>query len=200
VAPPADCWTAPPAEAFAVDAKQRRREQRRLDRLQEAPSGPGPQRDRDRDRDEIAVLVETFRRGFAELDLAALTSIWDPDFDVIHCPIERAQPLHGKSAIDGYYDAYVARFARVHAMELGDLSIDVLGDAALAFFGFHFEGDLADGSGSFAVDGRDTIGFRRVGGRWAAIHYHESSAGSFPGTPGRQPSSAASAASSTRSA
>jgi ketosteroid isomerase-like protein len=183
-----------------VDAKQRRREQRRLYRLQEAPSGPGPQRDRDRDRDEIAVLVETFRRGFAELDLAALTSIWDPDFDVIHCPIERAQPLHGKSAIDGYYDAYVARFARVHAMELGDLSIDVLGDAALAFFGFHFEGDLADGSGSFAVDGRATIGFRRVGGRWAAIHYHESSAGSFPGTPGRQPSSAASAASSTRSA
>ncbi len=160
-----------------MDAKQRRREQRRLERLRESGSEPGLPADPD--RDAVAALVETLRRGFAELDLAALTSIWDPGFDVVHCPIERAEPLHGKPAIDAYYAAYVARFARVDAMELHDLTIEVLGDAAVAFFGFHFEGDLADAAGSFSVDGRATIVFRRVGAGWAAVHYHGSRAGSL---------------------
>jgi ketosteroid isomerase-like protein len=154
-----------------MDAKQRRREQRRLARLRGDETGPPG------DDEVLATLVETYRWGFEALDAAALTSIWDPDFDVIHCPIERAEPVRGSAAIAAYYEGVVARFARVDTMTISNLTIEVLGDAAFAFLDFHFAGDLADGSGPFALDGRDTFVFRRRGESWAAIHYHGSQAG-----------------------
>jgi ketosteroid isomerase-like protein len=127
----------------------------------------------------IDEMVETYRRGFATLDPGALLSIWDPEYDLIYCPIELSEPVRGIAGLAGYYDRVTRHFRRVQLMEIDDLSICVLGDAAFAFFAFRFEGEPRAGGELHRVQGRNTIILRRVAATWRAIHYHESRMGPY---------------------
>lgn len=121
----------------------------------------------------IEALVEEYRQGFATLDPERLLAIWDPDYDVVYSPIERVRPVRGARELDRYFRDVTQWFGRVVSMDVGDVTIDVLGDTAYAFFTFRFAAEQPDGS-AFAVQGRNTLVAHRVGDAWKGIHWHES--------------------------
>lgn len=57
---------------------------------------------------------------------------------------------------------------------IAPIEVDASGDAAVAFFEFHSVVRLKRGEGLYRPSGRVTMLFRRVGGEWRTIHYHES--------------------------
>ncbi len=129
------------------------------------------------DKQEIAALVETHRCGFATLNADKLQSIWDRDYETIYCPMELSKPLCGWTEIAHYYQNVTKQLTHVRVMEIANLSIDILGDTAYVFYGFHFEGEFRDRGEPHMVEGRNTVIFRRIGGAWKGIHYHESRTG-----------------------
>ena len=131
------------------------------------------------DREQIAAVIEQYRRGFATMDVEALTAIWDQDYDnIIYIPQERPQPVRGWVGVEHYSVAEL--FDRVRTMTVRDVSVDVFGDVAYAYCIFHFEGEM-HGKRHIA-DGRNTFLLRRSRGSWKVIHYHESHPGPVPMT------------------
>lgn len=128
---------------------------------------------RDADVQGIEALVEEYRQGFATLDPDRLLAIWDRDYDVVYSPIERVRPVRGMRELEGYFREVTQGAGRVDTMDVGDVTIDVLGDAAYAFFTFRFAAERPDGA-TFAVQGRNTLVAHRVGDSWKGIHWHES--------------------------
>jgi ketosteroid isomerase-like protein len=127
----------------------------------------------ERDRQQIAAIIEQYRRGFATMDVEVLKAIWDQDYDnLIYIAQEVAEPVQGWTEIEQYYKGVAGLLGRVRTMTVSDLSVEVLGDVAYAFYIFHFEGEL-EGE-SHIADGRDTFILRRKRGAWKVIHYHES--------------------------
>ena len=133
---------------------------------------PGHQQD----SQQIAAIIEQYRRGFAALDVAALTGIWDQDYDhIIYIAQEMAQPVQGWAGVERYYQRVAGFLERVKTMEVSDVSVDVLGAVAYACLSFHFEGEV-NGRPHIA-DGRVTFLLRRTSEAWKVIHYHESRPG-----------------------
>lgn len=108
-----------------------------------------------------------------------LQEIWDRTHSpLIYVALERAEAIRDWGGIAAYYERLAESLARVDAIELRDVTIDLLGDAALVYLQFHFEGAL-HGQTRIA-DGRITFGLHRMGGDWRVIHYHESARGPQP--------------------
>jgi ketosteroid isomerase-like protein len=127
----------------------------------------------EQDRDQIAAVIEHYRRGFATLDSAGLTALWDQDHDpLIYVAQELAQPVRGWAGVAQYYQRVAGLLGPVATMEVRDVSVDVVGDVALAFFTFHFEGELQ--GHPHGADGRVTCLLHRTRGTWQVIQYHES--------------------------
>jgi hypothetical protein len=76
--------------------------------------------------------VEEYRLGFATLDAERLLAIWDPDYDVVYSPVELVQPVRGGRELDRYFRDVTQGLGRVVSMDVGDVTIDVLGDVAYA--------------------------------------------------------------------
>ncbi|MER7081270.1 YybH family protein [Saccharopolyspora kobensis] len=123
------------------------------------------------DVDGVLALVEAYRMAWADLDAAAFRSIWDSEREVVYCPSELDRPLLGADAVGRYFDRVVSGIRHVRAMTVSDVRVEVIGDAAWAFFSFDLEGSGAE---PFEVCGRNTLIARRSGGVWKTIHYHES--------------------------
>jgi len=126
---------------------------------------------------DVASLVERYRAGFATLDPEMLVAMWDQDHDgLVYVALELAEPLHGWPAIEDYYRRVAVEHPadEVLEMRVDDLTVDLLGDVALAFARFHFVGSLPGSDEPFVADGRVTFVCHRVGGDWSVIHYHES--------------------------
>lgn len=129
----------------------------------------------EQDERDVAEVVERYRLGFATLDVATLTAIWDQSYGkLIYVPLEVADALRGWESIEQYYHQ-VAGVVRAQLMTVSDLSVDVIGDLAYAFCTFHFEGEIS--GNKHTADGRSTFILRRKDGSWKVIHYHESGAG-----------------------
>ncbi|KPV50994.1 hypothetical protein SE17_23750 [Kouleothrix aurantiaca] len=130
----------------------------------------------EQDRQQIAAIIEQYRRGFATLDVAALTDIWDQDYDhIIYIAQEMVQPVQGCAAVERYYQRVAGFLEQVKTMEVSDVCVDVLGEVAYAFLSFHFEGEVQ--GRPHIADGRATFVLRRTSGMWKVIHYHESHPG-----------------------
>jgi ketosteroid isomerase-like protein len=126
----------------------------------------------EQDKQDVAEVIEQYRLGFATLDVATLTAIWDQSYDnIIYIPLEAAYPVRGWAAVEQYYNR-VARLLRARVMTVSDVSVDVIGDVAYAFCTFHFEGEIS--GNKHTADGRNTFILRRKNGAWKVIHYHES--------------------------
>lgn len=132
------------------------------------------------DRREIATIVDQYRRAFAIVDMDVFKATWDKDYeDIIYIPQERTQPVRGWADLEQYFKSVEEAFEQVKVMTINDLSIDVLGDAAYAFFTYHFEAKVTGEDEPFAVDGRDTLIMHRKNGAWKVIHYHGSPPGPY---------------------
>ncbi|TDD48784.1 YybH family protein [Saccharopolyspora elongata] len=133
-----------------------------------------------KDTEEVAALVEVYRAGWANLDAAALRSIWDPEHETVYCPSELDRPLVGKASVDRYFDRVLSGIRHVHVMAVSDVRIDIIDDIACVFFAFHLEG-VGASSEPFTVQGRNTLIAHRKAGGWKGIHYHESLRGPLAG-------------------
>ncbi len=86
-------------------------------------------------RDALAAVIETYRLGFPRLDAEQLASIWDHQHEpLIYVAQESEEPILGWAAIQSYLTALPEHLDAVMAKNLDDVRIDVLGDAAIAFF------------------------------------------------------------------
>ena len=124
---------------------------------------------------EIAAQIETYRQGFLHLDPDEIASIWDAHHDpLIYVAQEKTEPTYGWPAIHSYLAALPEHVEKIVAKELKDLKIDVVGDAALAFFNSHSTIRLRGVQGLHETDFRVTMLFHRTPDGWRVIHFHES--------------------------
>lgn len=134
----------------------------------------------EQDREEIAAIVDQYRHAFASVDMEVFKAAWDKDYEnIIYIPQERAQPVRGWADLERYFQSVDGAFERVTVMTINDLSIDVIGAVAYAFFTYHFEAKVAGEDEPFAIDGRDTFIMHRRSGVWKVIHYHGSPPGPY---------------------
>ena len=134
----------------------------------------------EQDRQEITAIVDQYRHAFAIVDMNVFKATWDKDYEnIIYIPQERAQPVRGWPDLEQYFKSVEGAFEHVTVMSISDLSIDVLGEVAYAFFTYHFEAKVTGGDEPFAIDGRDTFIMHRKGGAWQVIHYHGSPPGPY---------------------
>lgn len=134
------------------------------------------------DRSQIEEIIAQYRRGFLELDVQALRGIWDQSSrSVLYIAIELKDPLRTWEAIGSYYSRLPAGIERVIAMTVGDLSIEIFGDTALAYCTFHFEGEVVGQSETRVIDGRNVFVLQRLENAWKVISYHESQRGAHAG-------------------
>lgn len=124
----------------------------------------------------VAALLETYRRGFLHLDPEEIASIWDTQHEpLIYVAQEKKEPIYGWSAIRGYMAALPEHLEKVLSKEVRDVRIDILGDAALAFFTSRSSVKLRARPGLHEPTFRASMIFRRTAVGWRVIHFHESS-------------------------
>lgn len=124
---------------------------------------------------EVEAVIEQYRTGFATLDGNALARIWDRTYDgLVYVALEEPAARRTWESIADYYAKLQAGpDVRAVAMNLHDLSVNVLGDVAHAFCRFEFIGE--DGEEErFVIEGRSSFVLRHHDGAWRLIHYHES--------------------------
>jgi ketosteroid isomerase-like protein len=127
------------------------------------------------DNQQIAAIIEQYRRGFATLDVAALTGIWDQGYGPSSI-LPRKWPSQYRA---GQVSSAITNGSLAFLNGQNDgrerRSVHVLGEVAYAFLSFHFEGEV-NGRPHIA-DGRVTFLLRRTSEAWKVIHYHESRPG-----------------------
>ena len=135
--------------------------------------------EKERNKQQIEAVIEQYRHGFATTDAEELKAIWDQEYaQIIFVAQELAQPIWSWTEVEHYYQRIARLFERVKTMEISDLSLNILGDAAFAFLSFHFEGQV---KGQIHIaDGRASFLLHRTNETWKVIHYHESRPGDFP--------------------
>jgi len=83
----------------------------------------------------IRDVIETYRSGFLELDPSRLASIWDHEHQpLIYVAQEKGEPLYGWPAIESYLRALPEHLEIISTMNLDQLSINPMGQMAVAFF------------------------------------------------------------------
>jgi ketosteroid isomerase-like protein len=124
---------------------------------------------------EVAALIEIYRQGFLHLDPDQIASIWDRQHEpLIYVAQEMKEPTYGWPAIQRYLAALPDHLEKVLAKELTDVQIDILGDAAIAFFISHSSVKLKARSALHEPTFRVSMLFHRTSAGWRAIHFHES--------------------------
>jgi ketosteroid isomerase-like protein len=123
----------------------------------------------------VAELIETYRQGFLKLDPERLGTIWDQDHaPLVYVAMEKSEPMYGWAAIERYYAALPEHLEKIVAKKVDNVSIDPLGDTAVAFFKFHSTVKLKAHEGLYRPSSRVTMLFRHTQAGWRLIHYHES--------------------------
>ena len=123
----------------------------------------------------ISALIESYRNGFLHLDQEQLESIWDRHYNsLIYVAQEKEEPIYGWTAIQQYFEALSNHLDAILAKHIEDVQIDILGDAAFAFFISRSSVRLKGRLTIYEPVARITMLFRRNGPEWRAIHYHES--------------------------
>lgn len=123
----------------------------------------------------VAGLIETYRQGFLQLNPEQIASIWDTQHEpLIYVAQEMKEPAYGWPAIQRYMAALPEHLEKVFAKEIKDLTIDVLGNTAIAFFISHSRVKLKARAELHEPTFRVSMIFKRTPAAWRLIHFHES--------------------------
>jgi ketosteroid isomerase-like protein len=123
----------------------------------------------------IRDVIETYRSGFLELDPSRLASIWDHEHQpLIYVAQEKGEPLYGWPAIESYLRALPEHLEIISTMNLDQLSINPMGQMAVAFFIFRVSAKLRGRDGPHEPTGRVSMVLKNTPNGWRVIHYHES--------------------------
>ncbi|MFI0349142.1 YybH family protein [Actinomadura sp. 9N407] len=140
------------------------------------------------DREQIAAVIDTYRRGFATMNVDDLIAIWDQDHDdLVYVAMEEAGPRRTWKDIEAYYRHALPADPTFHvvAMQVETLSIGLLEDVAHVLCRFRFEGEQEGQEDPVIAEGRATFVLHRHRASWKVVHYHESAR---PPSPERRPS------------
>jgi ketosteroid isomerase-like protein len=125
-------------------------------------------------REEIKNVIGAYTRSIdgADTDLAA--RIWDSSGDVtfIH---PRGHERGWEEVKHGFYEGTMRDRFTARKLQVRDIAIRILGDAALAEFYWTFDATFRDDGSPLETKGRETQVFRRGGPMgWMIVHVHYS--------------------------
>ena len=125
----------------------------------------------EQEKQEIKSAMDAWIAAMSAADGPKLVSLWDTSYpNVVYIAEENEKPLVGWAGIKEYYDGLVSGLENA-SWTYDNLVVDVFGDTA------YTQCTALGQSGSsprMEYVMRDTFIFRKVGGQWKIIHYHES--------------------------
>lgn len=134
--------------------------------------GGQPQAQRSsRGEQEVRALLDQWADAFRRKDVDAVMAVYAPGNQLIAYDILPPLEYRGADAYRRDYAAFFANFAGPLEVEVRDVRIVVGADVAFSHGLERMRGILKNGS-RFDTWVRFTEGYRRINGRWYAIHDH----------------------------
>jgi uncharacterized protein (TIGR02246 family) len=115
-------------------------------------------------RQEIRELIEQLNDTWVKGSPAELSSFFREDIVMVHPDF--VQRTEGREACVASYVEFCSQ-AKVKELKLGETSIDVFGDSAVATYSYEISYEM--GGESFKDAGRDLFIFVRESDRWQAV-------------------------------
>ena len=126
------------------------------------------------EKQRIEAVIEEWKSAFGALDADRLSAVWDRDYpQPIFIGEEINEALRGSEAISRNYREVLALVVSLD-WKIGDLTIDVFGDVAWAYFTYLVKAEVKGFENPMVSDGRNSLILRKSGGQWKIIHFHES--------------------------
>ncbi|HUO93906.1 MAG TPA: nuclear transport factor 2 family protein [Rhizomicrobium sp.] len=123
------------------------------------------------DEAQIRKLLTDWARGMHDRDMTKIMAMYDRNvvaYDIVP-PLQRK----GYAVYRKDYEDYLAQYKGPIDVTYQDLTIAASGDVGFAFMLEHDVGVMKDGTRSDLWQ-RVTSCFRKIGGRWVAVHDHVS--------------------------
>jgi len=120
---------------------------------------------------EIRAQIAARARAVRDRDVEALLAHYSPEvatFDLV-APLRNL----GAAAVRKRVSEWFASFRAAIDYEIRDANISVAGDVAFDHHLTHVRGNSQSG-GAIDMWFRETVGYRRMGGRWLVTHQHSS--------------------------
>lgn len=137
-------------------------------------TGCGPDNSKDQSANaeaEIRTLLDNWSDAFRRKDLNGVMAIYAPGSEVTAFDIVPPLAYRGADSYRKDYAEFFAAFKGPLQVEMRDLKVVAGRDVAFAYGVERLRGTLVDGS-TFDTWVRATQGYRRVNGRWLAVHDH----------------------------
>ena len=126
------------------------------------------------DKQQVEGVIRQWQTAIAAIDMERVKALWDQSYpQLIFIAEENNEHLLDWASIAKYYDALPPVVEKVE-WKLDNLKVDVIGDAAYAYYTFVIDVDVKGVDHTRTFDIRDTFILRRTGGQWKIIHFHES--------------------------
>ena len=125
----------------------------------------------EQEKQEIKAALDAWTAAMSAADGPKLKSMWDTTYpNVVYIAEENEKALVGWAGINEYYDGLASGLENA-SWKYDNLVVDVFGDTAYAQCTA-----LGQSGTSTRMEYvmRDTFIFRKTGGQWKIIHYHES--------------------------
>ena len=113
---------------------------------------------------EIGELIRRMNDTWVKGHPEELASFFHEDIVMVHPDF--SQQTEGREACVASYADFCAQ-AAIQDLKLGELTINVFGDAAVATYSYEIAYEM--GGERFNDEGRDIFVFTRAGGKWQAV-------------------------------
>ena len=126
------------------------------------------------ERQQVEAVIREWLSAFESKNMERVKALWDQDYpQLLYIAEENNDHISGWAAIDNFYNGVPDT---VESMDwtIDNLTVDVIGDAAYAYFTFSVGSEPKEFDHRMVFNGRDTFVLHRTGGQWKIIHYHES--------------------------
>lgn len=130
-----------------------------------------PRDDAAQGRQQIRQLLDGWAQAFEKRDVDGIMSIYLPGNEMVAYDVVPPLAYRGTAAYRRDYEDFFKQYKGPVRVEFRDLHVVAGSDVAFAFGLERMTGTLADGTPS-DIWVRVTEGYRRVKGRWYAVHDH----------------------------
>ncbi len=124
-----------------------------------------------RDEAQIRALLDRWRLAYTHKDLPGVMSIYATGPDLVAYDITPPLQYRGFAAYRKDYQDYFDQFSGALEVEERDVHVSADGDIGYAF-GLERVGGVLKSGGKSETWTRFTTIFRKIGGRWYAVHDH----------------------------
>ena len=126
------------------------------------------------DKQQVEALIREWGSGFGAADMERVKAVWDQNYpQLIYVAEENNDHMTSWAEINDYLDAIPGAVNSIE-MNIDNLMVDVIGDAAYAYFTSVGSADIKGFDNPLTFEGRGSFVLRKTGGQWKIIHHHES--------------------------